>query len=51
MQTLIDKHGTIDFPVLGQIKAEGLTIAELRDTLKASLKSIFTGAYCKHSFT
>lgn len=34
---LVDKHGTIDFPVLGQLNIEGLTVSELKDTLKARL--------------
>jgi polysaccharide export outer membrane protein len=34
---LVDKNGNIDFPVLGSIKAAGLTITELKGLLKARL--------------
>ena len=34
---LIDKQGTIDFPVLGELKIEGLTVSQLKDSLKARL--------------
>ena len=34
---LVDKDGNIDFPVLGTIKAGGLTIPQLKELLKAKL--------------
>lgn len=34
---LIDKQGTIDFPVLGNLTAANLTIAQLKDSLKLKL--------------
>jgi polysaccharide export outer membrane protein len=34
---LVDKQGIIDFPVLGSIEVKGLTIPQLKDTLKARL--------------
>jgi polysaccharide export outer membrane protein len=34
---LVDKDGSIDFPILGNIKVEGLTINQLKDTLKPRL--------------
>jgi polysaccharide export outer membrane protein len=34
---LVDKNGNIDFPILGSIKAAGLTITELKDLLKNKL--------------
>lgn len=34
---LVAKDGTIDFPVLGTIMAEGLTIPQLKDTIKSKL--------------
>ena len=39
MQTyLVDNHGNIDFPVLGRIKASGLTRIELADYIKEKVK-------------
>lgn len=34
---LVDKEGNIDFPILGTIKAGGLTISQLKELLKAKL--------------
>jgi len=34
---LVDKNGTIDFPVLGNMKVQGLTIPQLKDSLKTKL--------------
>jgi len=34
---LVDKNGTIDFPVLGNMKVQGLTIPQLKDSLKIKL--------------
>lgn len=34
---IIDKNGNIDFPVVGEIKASGLTPAELKSSLKEKL--------------
>src|SRR5205085_5746480 len=34
---LVDKDGKIDFPILGTIKASGLTIPQLKESLKAKL--------------
>ncbi|HEX5150809.1 MAG TPA: polysaccharide biosynthesis/export family protein [Parafilimonas sp.] len=34
---LVDRNGTIDFPVLGNIKVQGLTIPQLKDSLKIKL--------------
>lgn len=34
---LVSKNGTIDFPVLGSIKVSGLTIPQLKDSLKLRL--------------
>ncbi len=34
---LVDKNGTIDFPVLGSIKVKDLTISQLKDILKEKL--------------
>ena len=34
---LVDKQGSIDFPVLGNIQVKGLTITQLKDTLKSKL--------------
>ena len=34
---LLDRQGIIDFPVLGKIKAQGLTISQLEDSLKIQL--------------
>lgn len=34
---LINKQGTIDFPVLGKLNAEGLTVARFKDSLKVKL--------------
>lgn len=34
---LVDKSGTIDFPVLGNMKVQGLTIPELKDSIKSRL--------------
>jgi polysaccharide export outer membrane protein len=34
---LVDKNGAIDFPILGNIKVQGLTIPQLKDSLKLRL--------------
>lgn len=34
---LVDKEGTINFPVLGNIKVEGMTLNQLKDILKSKL--------------
>jgi polysaccharide export outer membrane protein len=34
---LVDKQGSIDFPVLGNIEVKGLTITQLKDLLKSKL--------------
>jgi polysaccharide export outer membrane protein len=34
---LVDKNGAIDFPILGNIEVKGLTIPQLKDTLKLKL--------------
>lgn len=34
---LVDKNGTIDFPVLGNLKVQGLTIPQLKSVLKEKL--------------
>lgn len=36
----VRSNGTIDFPVLGEIKVEGLTREEIADTIKAQLESV-----------
>ncbi|MDR0698799.1 MAG: polysaccharide export protein [Tannerella sp.] len=36
---LVDKEGTIDFPILGKLKVEGLTRNQLRDLIKEKLKT------------
>ncbi|MDR1097005.1 MAG: polysaccharide export protein [Tannerella sp.] len=35
---LVDKEGTIDFPILGKLQVEGLTRNQLRDLVKEKLK-------------
>ena len=35
---LVDKSGTIDFPVLGNFKVQELTVPQLKDTLKQKLE-------------
>lgn len=39
---LVDKNGNIDFPVLGQIHAEGMTINALKEMLKGKLEKYLT---------
>jgi len=34
---LVSKNGTIDFPILGSIKAVGFTVSQLKDSLKIKL--------------
>ncbi|HEY6978366.1 MAG TPA: polysaccharide biosynthesis/export family protein, partial [Chitinophagaceae bacterium] len=34
---LVDKNGTINFPILGTTKVQGLTISQLKDSLKIKL--------------
>lgn len=36
---LVDKDGTIDFPILGELHVEGLTRNQLRDLIKEKLKA------------
>lgn len=36
---LVDKDGTIDFPILGELQVEGLTRNQLRDLIKEKLKA------------
>jgi polysaccharide export outer membrane protein len=36
---LVDKEGTIDFPILGKLKIEGLTRNQLRDLIKEKLQT------------
>ena len=36
----VRSNGTIDFPVLGEIKVEGLTREEIAETIKAQLESV-----------
>lgn len=39
---LVDKDGNIDFPVLGTLHVEGMTIKELKDSLKTKLDKYLT---------
>jgi polysaccharide export outer membrane protein len=39
---LVAKNGTIDFPVLGTLNVQGLTIPQLKDTLKVKLDKYLT---------
>jgi polysaccharide export outer membrane protein len=41
----VDQDGLIDLPLLGKIKADGLTTAQLKDALLRNIKSYLTNPY------
>lgn len=40
----IDRSGHVSFPILGKFRAEGLTLGQLRDAVKARLSTLVVGA-------
>ena len=44
-QFQVDEEGQIHYPVLGTIQTNGLTVRELRDTLRTGLERLFTNPF------
>ena len=44
-QFQVDEEGQLHYPVLGTIQTQGITVADLRDTLRIGLERLFTNPF------
>lgn len=44
-QFLVDELGNVNYPMLGAISTRGITVAELRDTLRSGLENLFASPF------
>ncbi len=44
-QFQVDEQGNVNYPMLGAISTRGITVAELRDTLRSGLENLFASPF------